>query len=569
MFDRGDADQRPIVANLSLGSDFGPHDGTFLWEQVIASYIGPEHPGRVVVAAAGNSGSIVETPIHQSVRVTEGARLGVPIRTYGAESGSVQVWVTMRPGANVAVGLEGPDGEWISPVRRGEQRGKNTAQYNAGVIYGSELEGSPIPASSLGAVVVWTGAWPPGTYNVTLEGSGMAELYMQGLGDASLGGSRPAYFANGVREGTINLPATHPAIIGVGCTVNRPRWKSINGAEVGLQAPLLDAAGGLPAVQIGANGDEPTTSRDLEEGEVCWFSSAGPTATGVQKPEIAAPGALVVSALSRNALPGTPGSVFTTPRCPPAPDGQADKRCLQVDDEHAVAIGTSMSSPVVAGVVALLLQKDPTLTQDKVLALLQAGAHRFRGIAPFDDQAGPGEVDAEGSLDALDQMQAASELLPSAGSSWITLSAEYVAADGSTPLTAIVELRTEGGSRRADTFDASRLAPVLLVDGKPFAAPPVITRRGPGVWYFTWTPPPGLGGSRATFGATFDGSSIVASKTIPIASDVWNSAYPSQAMGSGCHVAPPASSRSDALRAMLSGSFALALALALVTRRRA
>ena len=47
---------------------------------------------------------------------------------------------------------------------------------------------------------------------------------------------------------------------------------------------------------------------------------------------------------------------------------------MQDDDAHAVAVGTSMSSPLVAGVVALLLQKDPTLTQEKVLALLQAGA---------------------------------------------------------------------------------------------------------------------------------------------------------------------------------------------------
>ena len=26
---------------------------------------------------------------------------------------------------------------------------------------------------------MWTGKWPAGTYNVTLKGSGMAELYLQ------------------------------------------------------------------------------------------------------------------------------------------------------------------------------------------------------------------------------------------------------------------------------------------------------------------------------------------------------------------------------------------------------
>jgi len=532
MFDRADAEKRPMVVNLSLGSDFGPHDGTFLWEETIAGHIGPDHPGRAVVAAAGNSGSIVETPIHQSVRATKGATLRVPVRTEGADSGSVQVWVTLREGADLEIGLDGPDGEWIAPIEEGHQNGKNTSDYNAGVIYGHGLEGSPIPDGSRGAVVVWTGKWPAGTYAVTLKGSGMAELYLQGLGDASLGSDRQVTFTNGVREGTINLPATHPDIIGVGCTVNRPRWTSIAGADVGLRVPKLDQAGGLAAPRtVGVS-----AFRDLFEGEVCWFSSAGPTATGVPKPEIAAPGALVISALSRSAKPGVAGSVFTNPSCPTTKFGKSDARCLQIDDNHGIAVGTSMSSPVVAGVVALLLQKDPTLTQDKILALLQGGAHHFRNAVPFDDQSGPGEVDAMGALDALDEMKNPALQLPVAEQSWLTLSSDYVPADGSTPVTAIVELRTGDAKHRADFFDKNRIAPVLLVDGEPFETPPEIIRRGPGVWFFTWKPPAGLGGSRATFGATFDGAPIVASHTVPIAADQWNAAYPSHATGSACGV---------------------------------
>lgn len=563
MFDRADAAKQPMVANLSLGSDFGPHDGTFLWEKAIASHVGADHPGHAVVAAAGNSGSIVETPIHQSVRVTRGATMRVPVRTAGADSGAVQIWVTLRPGADLKIGLDGPDGEWIAPVDEGHQNGKNTDEYNAGVIFGSGLEGSPIPDGSRGGVVVWTGKWPTGTYYVTLEGSGMAELYLQGIGDAALGADREAIFANGVREGTINLPATHPLIIGVGCTVNRPRWTSIAGADVGLRVPVLDVAGGLPAPRRANGGFE---FRDLLEGEVCWFSSAGPTATGVPKPEIAAPGALVVSAMSRTAKPGVAGSVFTNENCPTTKSGKQDARCLQVDETHGIAVGTSMSSPVVAGVVALLLQKDPTLTQEQIIGLLQAGAHRFRSPAPFFDQSGPGEVDAWGALDALDQMHQPKLLLPSAAQSWITLSEDYVAADGSTPFTAIVELRTEDGQHRADLFEPNRLAPVLLVDGKPVDEPPAIQRRGPGVYFFVWSPPPGLGGSRATFGATFDGDPIVEPRTVPIASDIWNASYPSHGAGSACsvHASPVGGSGSSGA----AGLALLGVVAARVVRRR-
>jgi MYXO-CTERM domain-containing protein len=103
-------------------------------------------------------------------------------------------------------------------------------------------------------------------------------------------------------------------------------------------------------------------------------------------------------------------------------------------------------------------------------------------------------------------------------------------------VTAIVELRTGDGKHRADFFDKKRIAPVLLVDGEPFETPPDIVRRGPGVWFFTWKPPAGLGGSRATFGATFDGELIVSSHTVPIAADQWNAEYPSHATGSACGV---------------------------------
>ena len=561
LFERADAAKQPMVVNISLGSDFGPHDGTTLWEQTLATYIGPDKPGHAIVAAAGNSGSIAETPIHQNVRVTTGATTRVPVNTNGAKTGSVEVWVTLHDGADLKIGLDGPDGQWIPPVDEGKQNGKNESAYNAGVIFGAGLDNSPIPKGSRGAVVVWQGTWPTGTYNVTFDGSGVVDMWVQGFGAADSSGATPALFAHGVREGTINLPATHPSVIGVGCTVDRTRWTSIAGAEIALKIGNLDAENGLPISKaITAQPGNTPAFRELLEGEVCWFSSSGPTATGVQKPEIAAPGALVVSAMSRSATPGTPGSIFTNPACPVTKSGATDNRCFQVDDHHAIASGTSMSTPVVAGVVALLLQADPTLTQDKILGLLQAGAHRFRTSTLSDDDAGPGEVDAMGSLDALDQMRTPTAFLPALATSWITLGSDYVPADGSSAMTAIVELRTAGGRHRGDLFDASRLRPVVKIDDVEIAAEPVITRRSPGVWYFAYTPPAGLGGSRATFGATFDGVPIVTTRSVPIGTDRWTAKYPSYAKGSSCALGGPATAGG-------ASPFVL-LALALLARRR-
>jgi subtilisin family serine protease len=562
LFDRADFMAKPIAVNLSLGSDFGPHDGTMDWEEAIASFVGPDKPGHALVAAAGNSGSIVDTPVHQSVLVSQGTRMRVPIATQGASNGSLEVWVTMRDGASLSVGLDGPDGSWIAPVADGDEQGKNTSTYNAGVINGSTAQNSPIPHGSRGAVVVVSGAWPSGEYAVTLDGSGTADLFAEGTGDVSIG--QNAAFEAPVREGTINLPATNPAVIGVGCTVNKAQWISIDHATESQSEPVLDPAGGV-ALRDPKNPSLPLL-RDVADGEICWFSSAGPTVTGAPKPEIAAPGGIVVAALSQQALPGGQTSIFTT-TCP-SKNGQAGgDRCLQVDQFHGVSQGTSMASPMVAGAIALLFERNPMLTQDQALGLLQAGVHPFRGAAPFDDQAGPGELDVMGSLDAIEQTFDPTVLLPDASSSWITLSASYAAADGSTPLTAILELRTAGqaGStqHRADLFDPTRLRPVVKIDGVE-QPPPVMHRRGPGVWYFEFTPPAGLGGSALTLGATFDGAPVVTPKTVAIAGDIWRAEYPPQATGSTCAIGHGSGGTSRA-----AWLIALACACRIARRRRA
>ena len=60
---------------------------------------------------------------------------------------SALLYSTLREGADMKIGLDGPDGAWIAPVEKGHQNAKNTNDYNAGIIYGSNLPGSAIPAS--------------------------------------------------------------------------------------------------------------------------------------------------------------------------------------------------------------------------------------------------------------------------------------------------------------------------------------------------------------------------------------------------------------------------------------
>ncbi len=531
LFDRASAMQRPIVVNLSIGTDFGPHDGTMVWEQALASYIGPQQPGRAIVAAAGNTGSIASSAVHQNVYVADGGSISVPIPTTGATNGGVQVWVAMHPGTGLKVGLDGPDGTWISPIGGGESAGKNTSSYSAAIYNGSQPSSSPVPAQSHGAVVLWQGHWPAGTYSVTLSGGGTADLWLQGTGDAISPGAGEIGFARGVREGTINLPATVPSIIGVGCTINKPVWHDRHGVGLQVIVPQLDPSGGL--VDPGGN------ERPAIGGEPCWFSSAGPTLTGLQKPEIMAPGAAIVGAMSQQAVPPSASSIFTNPQCPSTPRTGADATCQQVDATHAASFGTSFSAPLVSGAVAILLQHDPTLAQDWLLAALQGGAHPLRGPFAYEDQAGPGELDVLGAVTAADRLRNPRTALPDRAASWLTLSADMALADGSTPLEAILELRTahaaKTGGAPADGFDRGRLVPYALVDGEPYAGGVTsFVRRGPGVWLAAVQLAPGLGGSMLTVGVTFDGVDIAGAKSVPIATDVWSAEYPANVVTGGC-----------------------------------
>jgi subtilisin family serine protease len=74
--------------------------------------------------------------------------------------------------------------------------------------------------------------------------------------------------------------------------------------------------------------------------DISDFSSEGPLRNGASKPDVTAPGAMIVAAFSSASTPD-PSSV--------------------VDDDHVVMAGTSMATPFISGVVALLLQHDPDL----------------------------------------------------------------------------------------------------------------------------------------------------------------------------------------------------------------
>ena len=98
-----------------------------------------------------------------------------------------------------------------------------------------------------------------------------------------------------------------------------------------------------------------------KEGLITTYSSTGPASNGLMKPDVTAPGSNIVSAYSAYYLEKNPSR---------------DGDIIAFSDFHdksypwSLNSGTSMSTPVVAGTIALWLQANPRMTRKDIFDVL-------------------------------------------------------------------------------------------------------------------------------------------------------------------------------------------------------
>lgn len=313
------AGEMPAVVNLSLGSHFGPHDGTNLLDLGLAALTGP---GRLIVAAAGNERRAqIHTDNDAVVPIPAGGpgTIGVNVPA-GVRIVDIRVWFDApnNYSANVAFGAV------AFPVAA--PNGWSKADWPAGFA----------PANNKGRVLVWNTEINPVTGDRMVEVLLLATVGELPAGVWSIQLSRPAgaggsgrydawiaysdtdsvTFAAPTTSETISEPGTSPTIITVG---------SFNSKAAEECQPL----GGLSQ-----------------------FSSEGPTRAipglraGNPKPDLVAPGCTIESAQN-------------------SPSARVSL--------YVVKSGTSMAAPHMTGCAALMLQVNAKLTPAQVSAMVRAG----------------------------------------------------------------------------------------------------------------------------------------------------------------------------------------------------
>lgn len=525
VFDMAKKDARPAVVNLSIGSQFGPHDGTSIFEQALVQL--GRGPGRAIVVAASNEGEVFGTQthplphgVHTSLRISPHTTFEVPLVLDGPNgtdqryrAAQIFVWLNFRDGGEARVGLKGPDGsKWLDPVSPGEGYQVNEGSVVAQIVNDVHDNGA-IPRGTHGATISFRGPLSPGRYGIVLEGDAAVEAWTQGVGDASDQLSSP-YFSTGPQiEGTIGIPASADGLIAVGCVGVRPYFRVGITKVIGLDPP----------------------------GVRCFFSSAGPSATGGMRPDVLAPGYYVVSSLAGLAFARIPNGEFTKDQI--------------VDNQHAALSGTSMSSPFGAGAAALLLEKDPTLTMEDIRAAFMAGARPLADDSPPNPQRdyskGAGILDVQRALAALDAKKDVKSGGPKATSLRLRVGGSFVPNDGQEPVW-VVGIAQDDAGMPANIDDLT-----LVADGAKVSSP--LDHPIAGLYRFSIVAVPGTGGTNATIG--FRSSTTTVTREVAVAADRWDAHYGLTAAG-GCSL----DAKSPENRAWISIVLA---ALIPIRRRRA
>lgn len=347
---------KPCIVNVSWGSHIGPHDGTSTFDQVLNALVGEK---RIVVGSAGNEGGDY---IHCGKTLTDTDTI------IKALIKPVQVYINNQVYNYVVADVWG-----------------DTAQdYHLQLCifdsYGNEVFESEKIDTTYTKKTISLKNGGSGTFLCVPEWNptnNKINIYLQSTNVSLNSGCYLGFKIYG-KNGTINTWAQYGNFY----------RSSFEGFTNGDNSSSVGEIGGT-AERIITVGSYNTASAS-PIGGISYFSSLGPTADGRTKPEVLAPGCIITSSVNGYAVSSADDMAALT-----------GNKFMQTETYNGVKYrygksqGTSMSSPFMAGVIALWMENARFMTPECVKEVLAKTCDEdsYTGTIP-NNSAGYGKVNA-------------------------------------------------------------------------------------------------------------------------------------------------------------------------------
>ena len=394
LYDYARLQDKPVVMNLSLGNNIGSHDGTDAGSRLLAN-LGKE---MLICISAGNEGG---SPLSLEKKLTASDRTVKTILSSGSiRKGSVvEIWGDNASAIKLTfAAVNKSTGAIIKEIYSlaSNTQGKSTfvggnnynnysnvtvnadmnRYFGSGALVGGSSNISTTNNRYTISIQVECGI-QDATIVPALIIEGQAGNTINAYCNSMLGGFH-SLGLNGYTPGNaancINGMACGDNVLVVGSYANRVKWPTLASGELEFQ--------GDPLV-----------------GDISSFSSSGWTYSGRKLPDVVGPGQGMIASystpymqkLEAGELPNE-GVAFNQ-RC-----AEATNPVTKETNYWMEMSGTSMSSPFVAGVLALWLEADPTLTMDRVKEIIRKTATHDEFTAKDPDKWGMGKINALAGL---------------------------------------------------------------------------------------------------------------------------------------------------------------------------
>lgn len=374
---------KPVAVNLSLGNNSGPHDGTDNFCQAL-DRLGER---GIICIASGNEGdrdmSLEKTLTAEDNTINTFLHYN-PSYTTNID-GILDIWASDDQPFTLTLSAYRTSNKTTTVLTTISSAGRKTISSSAASIQTGNatlLATKNVNNNRYNVAVSCNSLRMVSGYSlmITIEGNPgqKINLYFDGYSEFSAkpttaSNATPlAGYSSGSPDNSINSMAFLDNAIIVGSYTSRTTWYS------------ADGQGGYP-FGYGYNLNDITP-----------FSSYGPIQNGVQKPDVCAPGAGIISSYSQYYVAFNDRYDYDPYGTSSAMNASATSN--GVTHYWGEMEGTSMATPYVTGVMGLWLQANPNLTASQMRDILYATSINDSYTSRNSHKWGAGKIDAEAGL---------------------------------------------------------------------------------------------------------------------------------------------------------------------------